>query len=131
MFAGMFSMRLYIHDLNAVPDFDHTSIRAWQLPTEDDDMELKKFTCRVAIYQCESLPPADKEGSSDPYIEVVSYPEEKKGTELDAAVNAAANLFNSTDVRVKTELCMDTNNPIYYELKEFDMYFREADLKSK
>jgi hypothetical protein len=77
MFAGMFSMRLYIHDVDTYGPFDHTAIDAWNV---DPPKRLNPFKCRAAIYQCESLPPADKEGSSDPYIEVWSGDDSKVRT---------------------------------------------------
>ena len=58
---------------------------------------LTPYRARVAIYQCENLPPADEQGHSDPYVQVYDY--------------------NNPDI--KTEVCEDTNNPIFYEVKEF------------
>lgn len=52
---------------------------------------------RCAIYQCALLPPADSNGSSDPFVEI----------------------WQNDKNRQKTAVSSDTNNPIYYELKEF------------
>ena len=47
-----------------------------------------------------SLPPADQEGHSDPYVEVYNpYDSSKKDL-------------------VHTKVIHDTNNPIFYEVKE-------------
>jgi Ca2+-dependent lipid-binding protein len=43
------------------------------------------------------LPPADEAGHSDPYVQVYDY----------------------NNPEIKTEICEDTNNPIFYEVKEF------------
>lgn len=66
---------------------------------------------RAAIYQCESLPPADTEGHSDPYVEVWSADE-------------------ADTKRITTTVCQDTNNPIFYEVREFNMEFKESSLDS-
>ena len=63
----MFSMRLYIHDITSDGVFDPKVQPQWK---QKPAMRLTAFRMRAAIYQCESLPPADKEGTSDPYIEV-------------------------------------------------------------
>lgn len=104
MFAGMFSMRLYIHDVTNDGIFDEKSVKAWSTkpPTR-----LNAYRCRAAIYQCESLPPADEEGTSDPYVEI----------------------WSGSDKRVITETCEDTNNPIFYEVKEFTMQFKKNSLE--
>lgn len=51
----------------------------------------------MALYQAENLPPADEAGHSDPYVQV----------------------YDPANPDVKTEVCNDTNNPIFYEVKEF------------
>lgn len=55
------------------------------------------YKLRVAIYQCQSLPPADSEGTSDPYVKIWS---------------------SDPSSIVQTSINYDTNNPIYYELKQ-------------
>lgn len=52
---------------------------------------------RCAIYQGSLLPPADSNGTSDPYVEI----------------------WSPSEQRQRTATSCDTNNPIYYELKEF------------
>lgn len=56
---------------------------------------------RANIYQAESLPPADSNGTSDPFVEVWS-PDEKS---------------------IRTQTCEDTNNPIFYDCKEIQYEF--------
>ena len=65
-FSGIFSFRLYIHDITQSP-FDFTKIEPWKTPPPP---RLKNQRMRVSIYQCECLPPADSNGSSDPILEV-------------------------------------------------------------
>lgn len=89
MMAGMFSMRLYVNDLTKDGPFDIKEIPEWkQKPPKRND----PYRMRAAIYQCEGLPPADEEGNSDPFVEV----------------------WTGQDQRVVTQVCNDTNNPIYY-----------------
>lgn len=65
--AGYFSFRLYFHEIEKQGPFDPMMIPTWKRPPEK---RLTPFKARVAIYQCENLPPADKTGNSDPYIQV-------------------------------------------------------------
>lgn len=46
------------------------------------------------------MPPADELGHSDPYVHVYDY-------------------NHTDDESIKTDICEDTNNPIFYEVKEF------------
>ena len=58
--------------------------------------QYEKFRVRVSIYQCSSLPPADQEGHSDPYVEVYNpYDTARKDN-------------------IRTKQLYDTNNPIFY-----------------
>lgn len=107
MQAGIFSMRLYVHDLSEGP-FNPDEQPAWQ---KQPPRSLNPYRMRAAIYQCESLPPADTEGHSDPYVEIWSADEKDSK-------------------RITTVVCQDTNNPIYYEVKEFHMDFKESSLDS-
>ena len=93
--AGYFSFRLYFHDVHKDGPFDESKVPAWKKPPP---ARLTPYRARVAIYQCENLPPSDKTGNSDPYVEVYSPTEREP---------------------VRTEVCNDTNNPIFYEVKEF------------
>jgi hypothetical protein len=92
--AGYFSFRLYFHEIAREGPFDPMKIPSWKKPPPT---RLTPFRARVAIYQCENLPPADKTGNSDPYIQV----------------------YDPTNADIKTAICQDTNNPIFYEIKEF------------
>lgn len=58
------------------------------------------YKARVSIYQCENLPPADKSGNSDPYVQVYDP-------------------TNDSGKMYKTNVCEDTNNPIFYEVLDF------------
>lgn len=92
--AGYFSFRLYFHEIDRQGAFDPARIPSWKRPPPT---RLTPYRARVAIYQCENLPPADSTGHSDPYVQVYDY----------------------NDPTIKTEICEDTNNPIFYEVKEF------------
>jgi Ca2+-dependent lipid-binding protein len=68
--------------------------------------KLSNFSkVRVSIYQCESLPPADSNGTSDPYIEV----------------------WTPNDKSIRTKTQDDTNNPIFYEVKEIDFEYESLE----
>mmetsp|Transcript_20973 Transcript_20973/g.32507 ORF Transcript_20973/g.32507 Transcript_20973/m.32507 type:complete len:176 (+) Transcript_20973:1400-1927(+) len=100
--AGFFSIRLFINDVTLNGEHDPSTIPAWNLKLSK---RLKVWKLRVNIYQCESLPPADENGTSDPYIEVWT-PDEKQ---------------------VKTSTCEDTNNPIFYETLEIPIEFNHLE----
>jgi hypothetical protein len=61
--AGLFSMRLSIQPDS--PDIMLKNQRVWQ-----QEMRMQSKRLRVHIYQCESLPPADENGSTDPILRV-------------------------------------------------------------
>jgi hypothetical protein len=63
------------------------------------------FKIRAYIYQAESLPPCDESGASDPYIEV----------------------WTPDDQHIRTDVVEQTNNPIYYQTKDFMLEFNELD----
>ena len=63
----------------------------------ENKRDLPTFLCRAGIYQCERLPPCDSTGTSDPYISVY-----KPGQD-----------------DIVTDVCSDTNNPIFYQVVEF------------
>jgi len=88
--AGLFSFRLYIQE----GKFDPSTVPEWKRQPPN---RWTPYRARVAIYQCESLPPADSNGSSDPYVQIYEP--------------------GRTDIR--TDVTNDTNNPIFYEVKEF------------
>ena len=60
---------------------------------------LKQMKLRAAIYQCENLPPADSNGTSDPYVQ----------------------LYSRDEVVSKTHNCEDTNNPLFFSVCEIQM----------
>ena len=93
-YAGYFSFRLYFHEVDRQGPFDPMQIPTWK---KQPPKRQTPYRARVAIYQCENLPPADEQGHSDPYIQV----------------------YDPENEEVKTEICPDTNNPIFYEVKEF------------
>ena len=100
--AGLFSMRLYLRDVEVFGEFESPIIDKHKELLEQD-YSVKKV--RVNIYQCRNLPPADESGNSDPYIEVWSPDEEE----------------------VKTSVVEDSNNPIYYETREIKMEFNSLE----
>jgi len=55
------------------------------------------------------LPPADSNGTSDPYIEVYVP-------------------GNTGEDRITTDVCNDTNNPIFYQVKDIEY---ECDVETK
>jgi len=93
--AGFFAIRLYVRS-NAAEGrpFVKAKDSVWSKGFEKRN---RGYLIRCAIYQCSLLPPADSNGTSDPYVEIWQ-PDVKK---------------------IRTETSSDTNNPIYYELKEF------------
>ena len=92
-------MRLYFRDVSLQGvEFNPMDLDFWRKPIRKRN---KAFRLRVNIYQCESLPPADENGSSDPYVEVWTHDEQD----------------------VKTDVVEDTNNPIYYQTKQINFEF--------
>jgi len=100
--AGFFSIRLYVHNQNEQGQFNPQTHQAWK---NEPAKRLTPYLVRVAIYQCENLPPADSNGTSDPYIEVFTKDKPKD--------------------RPRTKSCEDTNNPIFMEVKEFNLDFSD------
>jgi hypothetical protein len=100
--AGFFSIRLFIKDATIAGLTNPENIDFWKTKPNKDP---PKWKVRVNIYQCESLPPADSNGTSDPYIEV----------------------WSPDELKVRTENCEDTNNPIYYESKEVLYEFEDLE----
>ena len=64
---------------------------------------MNAFKIRAYIYQAESLPPCDDTGASDPYVEC----------------------WTPDDQNIKTAVVEQTNNPLYYEVKEFLSEFND------
>ena len=93
-------MRLLIHDATANGQISPDQIPDWKAPLQK---RTKCWKVRCNIFQCESLPPADSNGTSDPYVEVWAPDKEK----------------------VRTQTCEDTNNPLFYEVKEINMEFND------
>lgn len=76
-----------------------------QIFKKDIPKRANAFKIRAYIYQAESLPPCDESGASDPYIQVWT-PDEQD---------------------IRTAVVEQTNNPIYYEIKDFMLEFNELD----
>jgi len=71
--AGFFSVRCYIRDVTNEGPIDPETVPMWaKQPKKRPDV----WRIRANIYQAESLPPADSNGTSDPYVEFWS-PDEK------------------------------------------------------
>merc|ERR1712194_648900 len=66
--AGLFSFRLMFRDVTEQGALDRLKVPSWSQKSP----RTAQYTLRCCIYQCESLPPADKTGTSDPYVEVWS-----------------------------------------------------------
>jgi hypothetical protein len=102
--SGMFQFRLYLHETHLDPQnpFNPDSVPSWK-------EKLKKrglpFHIRAYIYQAENLPPCDASGASDPYVQIWT-----PGEDL-----------------IKTNVVEQTNNPLYYETKDFDIDFITLD----
>ena len=95
-------MRLFFNDITVEGQFNPNDNEFWAIKP---NKEPPRWKIRANIYQCESLPPADSNGTSDPYIEV----------------------WSPDELIVKTENCEDTNNPIYYESKEIIYEFEDLE----
>jgi Ca2+-dependent lipid-binding protein len=65
--SGMISIKLTIHDKTEQGDVDFDYVPAWSMDLPE---RANRYTGRAFIYQCKGLPSADKDGTSDPYVEV-------------------------------------------------------------
>lgn len=92
--AGIISFRLLIRQVAAAnPPLAEGHGHPWGVPIAK---RYSTYKLRAAVYQCENLPPADSNGTSDPFVQ----------------------LYTHGDEQVKTKFCYDTNNPIYYQVLE-------------
>lgn len=73
--SGIFSFRLYIHDIAKGPIDEIKKKDPWNKKLKS---RLDSYKMRISIYQCESLPAADSNGSCDPFIEVWTAEDEDK-----------------------------------------------------
>jgi|TARA_B110000285_G_scaffold138237_1_gene154777 hypothetical protein len=99
--AGLFQVRMYLHETTDLGEFDPNTIKSWKKPPSK---RMNAFKIRAYIYQAESLPPCDATGASDPYIEC----------------------WTPDEQNIRTAVVEQTNNPLYYETKEFLSEFNDV-----
>ena len=63
--SGMFSFKFSIHDITKNGAIDFKQFKAWKGKVAKRSNPVK---IRAYIYQCQDLPAADTEGTSDPFI---------------------------------------------------------------
>ena len=102
MYSGIFSMRLYFHDVELDGPFESNTIAAWRNKPPN---RLDAWKMRACIYSCSQLPPADSEGTSDPYVQV----------------------WTSDEKKITTQVVDDTNNPIYYQVLEYTYDYKTVE----
>ena len=101
--AGIFQFRLYLQDAHEEgKHFIPENYPAWSKPPAK---RQNAFKIRCYLYQAENLPPCDATGASDPYIEC----------------------WTPNNETVKTLHVEQTNNPLYYETKEYLSEFTNID----
>ena len=100
--SGIFQFRLYLHETHKDGVFDPDSVQSWKekLPKRGNPYHIRAY-----IYQAENLPPCDESGASDPYVEV----------------------WTPDEQNCRTSVVEQTNNPLYYETKDFDIEFSTLD----
>ena len=89
-------MKLSLNNTTKNKDVNLKAQPAWSKPPPK---RLSAWKIRAYIYQCQDLPSADSEGSSDPFIEVWTQEKDKE--------------------KYRTPIVEDNNNPIYYHTIEF------------
>lgn len=95
--AGFFAIRLYVRSVTEEGPIEPLLLAKDSVWSKGFEKRNRGHLIRCAIYQAALLPPADSNGSSDPYVEI----------------------WQPDKNRPRTATSCDTNNPIYYELKEF------------
>lgn len=95
--SGVISLRLLLHEMKNGP-LDLNKLPQWK---QSQQSRYKPHRLRVSVYQCRSLPPSDSTGTSDPFVEVWCPHAEKQ----------------------RTQVCNDTNNPIFYQVLEIPFGF--------
>ena len=65
--AGIISVKLAIHNKSKFGPMDWAKHAAWKKPPPKRP-QIKKV--RAFIFQCRDLPPADEDGTSDPFLKV-------------------------------------------------------------
>jgi Ca2+-dependent lipid-binding protein len=92
----MFSFKFSIHDVTRNGEIDFIKqYSAWkqQAPKRSNPVRIRAY-----IYQCQDLPAADAEGTSDPFVVAWDISSETK----------------------KTKVVEDNCNPLFYETLELD-----------
>ena len=111
--AGMIQFRLCFHacqvkkrdTFRKMITEERPHLKETDIFKKDIPKRANAYKIRAYIYQAESLPPCDASGASDPYIQVWTPNEEE----------------------IRTAVVEQTNNPIYYEVKDFMLEFNELD----
>lgn len=100
--SGIFQFRLYLHETWKDGVWDPDTIQSWKnkLPKRGNPYHIRAY-----IYQAENLPPCDASGASDPYVQV----------------------WTPGETVCKTNVVEQTNNPLYYETKDFQLEFTSMD----
>jgi len=89
------SFKLSIRDVTKYGAYDYDSCKNWN---KRRSKRCEPVKVRAYIYQCRDLPAADKDGTSDPYVEI----------------------WDTSDHRKYTDTITDTTNPLFYQVVEFD-----------
>jgi len=63
--SGMFSFKFSIHDVEKNGPIDFKTFKSWSGKVAKRSNPVK---IRAYVYQCQDLPAADAEGTSDPYV---------------------------------------------------------------
>lgn len=100
--AGMIQVKIAINHKQKNGPVDFKKLNAWKKPPAK---RLGSWKIRCFIFQCKDLPPADCDGSSDPYI----------------------SLWNPEKKKIETQVIEDNNNPLFYEVLE--LYYDYDDIK--
>lgn len=93
--SGMFSFKFCIHDVTKNGPIEFKDYPSWnkKVPKRSNPVKIRAY-----VYQCQDLPAADAEGTSDPFVVVWDTSKEKK----------------------KTKVVEDNCNPLFYDTLELE-----------
>jgi len=94
--AGLFSMKLSIHNKSKNGPVSFEQFEAWKKPPPK---RLNVYKIRTYLFQCRDLPAADSDGQSDPFVVIWDQSKEKK----------------------KTKMIEDNLNPLFYQTIELSV----------